>query len=86
MSFLFRLKVLHLIIKVLFPDRYPPDTLTASTRVPKCRRFVRPPGGVPDFVDDLTEDEIGMEAWRDAINDPDTIANARGFLEEQYRK
>jgi hypothetical protein len=83
MSYLFRLRCLNLFIKVVFPDRNRLDTPMGS----KVRRkFVRPPGGVPDFVDDLTEDEIGMEAWRDAINDTDTIANARGFLEEQYRK
>ena len=47
---------------------------------------------VPDFVDDLTPDEIDAcnaafsDAWLKVVNDTDTIANARGFLEEVYRK
>jgi hypothetical protein len=90
MFFLFRLRILNLFIKVVFPDRHHHDTLMVSTPVPERRKFVRPPGGVPDFVEDvddgLEEDEIRSDAWREAINDPDTIANARGFLEEQYRK
>jgi hypothetical protein len=36
---------------------------------------------VPDFVE-VNEDIL----WNRAANDPDTIANARGFLEETYRK
>jgi hypothetical protein len=96
MLFLFRLKLLNLFIKVVFPDRHHLDTPMGSIPAPngldrfapspKVRRFVRPPGGIPDFVDDLTDDEIRPDAWLAAINDPDTIANARGFLEEQYRK
>jgi hypothetical protein len=56
----------------------------------QARRFLRPPGGIPDFVDDLTEEEIGAcnaafrDAWAEALDDPDTLANARGFLEATY--
>lgn len=47
---------------------------------------------VPDFVDNLTPDEINAcdeafsDAWLKVADHPDTIANARGFLEETYRK
>jgi hypothetical protein len=47
---------------------------------------------VPDFVDDLTPDELDAcseafsDAWLKVLDDPDTVANARGFLEETYRK
>jgi hypothetical protein len=47
---------------------------------------------VPDFVDDLTEDEINAcnevfsDAWLKVVDHPDTVENARGFLEEVYRK
>jgi hypothetical protein len=52
---------------------------------------------VPDFVDDrpvtfggvsvpVDQDLIDNDAWMKVINHPDTIANARGFLEETYRK
>jgi hypothetical protein len=46
----------------------------------------------PDFVDDLTPDEINAchaafsNAWLKVVDHPDTIANARRFLEEAYRK
>ena len=46
----------------------------------------------PDFVDDLTPDEVDAcnaafsDAWRKVVDHPDTLANARGFLEEVYRK
>jgi hypothetical protein len=46
----------------------------------------------PDFVDDLTEDEINAcneafsDAWLKVVEHPDTVANARGFLEDVYRK
>jgi hypothetical protein len=87
MSFLFRLRCLNLFIKVFFPDRHRLDTPMGSIQV---RRFLRPPGGIPDFVDDLTEEEIGAcnaafrDAWAEALDDPDTLANARGFLEATY--
>ena len=89
MSFLFRLKLLHLIIKVLFPDRHHPVMPMGSTPV---RKFVRPPGGVPDFVDDLTDDEIGacdaafQDAWKEALDDADVIANTRNFLIRQWER
>jgi len=99
MCFLFRLRLLNLFIKVVFPDRHhlamPMASIPArrsESAAAQATRFVRPPGGVPDFVDDLTDDEIGAcneafsDAWLKVVDHPDTIANARGFLEEQYRK
>lgn len=52
---------------------------------------------VPDFVDDspvtfggvsvpVDQDLIDNDAWMQVVNHPDTIANARGFLEEVYQK
>lgn len=89
MSFLFRLRCLNLFIKVVFPDRHRLDTPTGS----KVRReFVRPPGGVPDFVDDLTEDEIGAcngafrDAWKEYVDDVDVIENTRSFLEHTWKQ
>jgi len=94
MSFLFRLRCLNLFIKVVFPDRHRQDTLMGSTPVPRVnedilwsrKRWKRPPGGVPDFVDDLTDDEVRPDAWLAAIEDPDTIANTRAFLIHQWNR
>jgi hypothetical protein len=88
MSFLFRLRCLNLFIKVVFPDRNHLAMPMASTPVPK--RWKRPPGGIPDFVEDLTEDEIGIcngafrDAWGESLEDPDVIANTRAFLIHQW--
>jgi hypothetical protein len=96
MSFLFRLKLLHLFIKVVFPDRLHPGMQMASTPVRRSEsaavqapRFVRPPGGIPDFVEDrddgLEDDEV-VDRWKDYIDDVDVIANTRSFLESMWTK
>lgn len=92
MSFLFRLRCLNLFIKVVFPDRHRLDTPTGSTRVRRsesaaaqARRFVRPPGGVPDFVDDLEEDEV-VDRWKEYVDDVNVIENTRSFLEHTWKQ
>jgi hypothetical protein len=67
-----RLRLLLILSRVLCPGRIDPP------------RHDTPMGliRVPDFV----EDNLDNDAWMQMVNNPDTIANARGFLEEVYRK
>lgn len=77
-----RFRLLVLAARILCPQSIAPPHPATQTG------SIQP----PDFVDDITPDEIDacnaafLSAWGEMLDDPDVITNTRGFLEGVYRK
>jgi hypothetical protein len=75
----FRFRLLVLVARILCPPSIDPshhDTPTGSIQARKC----------PDKIE-IDEDILwNTDAWSKMLDEYDAIANARGFLEEAYRK